>query len=58
MRSNDYYRPQTKLREGNVFTGVCLLRGDGYPWVLTLGVGTHAPGVDIYLRGGTHPLDT
>ena len=19
----DYYRPQTKLREGNVFTGVC-----------------------------------
>ena len=22
-----YYRPQTKLREGNVFTGVCLSTG-------------------------------
>ena len=24
-----YYRSQTKLREGNVFTGVCLSRGGG-----------------------------
>ena len=24
-----YYRPQTKLREGNVFTGVCLSTGEG-----------------------------
>ena len=24
-----YYRPQTKLREGNVFTGICLSTGEG-----------------------------
>ena len=26
-RSDDYYRPQTKLREGNVFTLICLFTG-------------------------------
>ena len=36
----DNYRPWTKLREGNVFTGVCLFRGgrevpcDHYPWYI------------------------
>ena len=25
----DWYRPQTKLREGNVFTRVCLFSGRG-----------------------------
>ena len=34
-----YYRPQTKLREGNVFTGICLFTGRGsqcnhYPWCI------------------------
>ena len=29
---NDNYRPPTKLGEGNVFTGVCLFTGGGYPW--------------------------
>ena len=31
-----FYRPQTKLREGHVFTGVCLSTGDGvgtHPWI-------------------------
>ena len=27
-----YYQPQTKLREGNVFTGDCLSREVGYHW--------------------------
>ena len=34
-----YYRPPTKLREGNVFTGTCLSTGGGYPWSQVLSVG-------------------
>ena len=28
----NFYCPRTKLRECNVFTGVCLSTGDGYVW--------------------------
>ena len=36
-----FYRPQTKLREGNVFTGVCLSKGvGGCLW-------SHGPGMGI-----------
>ena len=27
MTTSTYYRPSAKLREGNVFTGVCLFQG-------------------------------
>ena len=34
------YSSPTKLREGNVFTGVCLFTGVGYLWYhIPLGVG-------------------
>ena len=33
-----YYRPPTKLGEGDVFTGMCLSRGGGYPWSQVLSV--------------------
>ena len=29
MHLQRHYRPQTKLRKGNVFTGVCLVTGEG-----------------------------
>ena len=38
-----YYRPQTKLREGNVFTGMCLLTGAGYDWFQVLPDGGGIP---------------
>ena len=31
LETNCYYRRPTKLREGNVFTGVCLSVGQGDP---------------------------
>ena len=35
------YRPPTKLREGNAFTGVCLSTGGvGYPWYQVLSGGS------------------
>ena len=35
MFSICYYRPPAKLREGNVFTRVCLfMGGDHYPWCI------------------------
>ena len=33
QETNCYFRPPTKLREGNVFTGVCLSVGRGDPHV-------------------------
>ena len=33
LETNCYYRLPTKLREGNVFTGVCLSVGQGDPHV-------------------------
>ena len=29
----NYYRPPTKLREGNIFTSICLFTGGGMRWV-------------------------
>ena len=48
MLQQDYYRPQTKLREGYVFTGVCdsVHRGGGGMRGF-LGGGMHG-----FLRGG------
>ena len=61
------YRPQRKLQEGNVFTGVCLFTGEGYLWSHALsrgwvslvqgpfrgyqGVGTHPPQGWVCLGG-------
>ena len=63
-----YYRPQTKLREGNVFTGVCPWRR-GYLWSHVLsgrgwvslvpgrfqGVGTHPSQWDLRRGVSTPP---
>ena len=49
----NFYRPQTKLREGNVFTHVCLSTGGVYP-SMHLGRGCvtqHAPGHGSVDRG-------
>ena len=62
-----FYRPQTKLREGNVFTVVCLFTGV-YPFMHLDGVcipvctwtwgcghgGVHTPATAT-AAGGTHP---
>ena len=51
----DFYRPSTKLWEGNVFTGVCLSTG---PWSQVLFGGQSIPGARsfpagrVYLGGG------
>ena len=42
-----FYRPQTKLREGNVFTPVCLFRGVGFPGCIT--------GHMTKIQGGLYP---
>ena len=53
-----YYRPQTKLREGNVFTPICdSVRGGGgviyqHAIVRVMCVSQHGMG-----RGYTYPLD-
>ena len=48
-----YYRPQTKLREGNVFTRVCLYtRGVSVPG----GAGLYSQGVWHYPLGTETPL--
>ena len=39
-----FYRPQTKLREGNIFTGICLFTGRGsdiLPWDHNFPPGPH-----------------
>ena len=54
-----YYRPQTKLREGIVFTGVCLSKvgwGSLYDVTSCLAAWSHAPSGDlsrvVYVWGG------
>ena len=42
-RYDDFYRPQTKLREGNIITSVCLFTG-----------GSLHPG-EVCIQGGLHP---
>ena len=48
---SDYYRPQTKLRESNVFTGVCsgVLTGGGRDGVDGRGVYNPYPGDSYYI---------
>ena len=43
-----YYRTPTKLREGNVFTCVCLFTGDGVPM---FHVTTTHDALDLTLQG-------
>ena len=71
IRSTHFYRPQTKLREGNVFTPVCwsfCSRGRGLPlggvglWVLGCTLPLKPPGhtpllLDKHITQ-THHLDT
>ena len=51
-----YYRPQTKLRKGNVFTPVCdSVHGGVYtPWTHTHTPG-HPPPETVTAADGTHP---
>ena len=44
---NDCYRPQTKVRKGNVFTGVCLSMGEVYHMHYRTG---HMVGCPPYIR--------
>ena len=59
-----FYRLQTKLREGDVFTHFCLFTR-GYPsihlgrglWIGVLTVGVYTPHVTATAAGGRHPLE-
>ena len=50
MELLDIYRPPTKLREDNVFTGVCLSTGAEYLWSHVLSRGVNISGRE-YIRG-------
>ena len=49
-----FYRLQTKLLEGNVFTGVCLIHKGRYPWSFLRG-GESPSAVEATSSVGTHP---
>ena len=58
LKSKQYYWTQTKLREGNVFTRVCLFTGEGVSVTETPG-NRDPPHIHIHTQstaaGGTHP---